>query len=133
MKKTKCICFDLDGTLCELKPKSEANNHTGDEKPTRLFYDFMTWTSFDPRESAIIILTGRKEKYRAITEKWLERAYIVHDRLIMQEKSMADKNHIFKEEKLKKLMQEYEIIAMYDDNPLVADVCVKLWIKHIYP
>ena len=48
------------------------------------------------------------------------------DMIIMQEKSQADKNHIFKEEKLRELQKEYDIIAVIDDNPYLVPVCKKL-------
>lgn len=46
----------------------------------------------------------------------------------MQTKSKADKNHIFKEEQLRKMQENHEIIAMVDDNPAMIEVCKKLWI-----
>ena len=46
----------------------------------------------------------------------------------MQEKSQADKNHIFKREKLIELKEKYDIIAMFDDNPDLIPVCKELWI-----
>ena len=72
-----------------------------------------------PLDIRVFILTGRKEKYRAITEKWLYNNDIMYDKLIMQTKSMADKNHIYKEEKLLELKKKYYIRMMYDDNPNV--------------
>ena len=67
----------------------------------------------------IFILTGRKEKYRDLTERWLYNNDIMYDKLVMQEKSMADKNHIYKEEKLLEIQKKYDIRMVYDDNPNV--------------
>ena len=66
----KAVIFDLDGTLCELKPESEKHNHTGYEKVISITKAF-----FHSHPYSRIILTGRKEKYRAMTEKWLEDNY----------------------------------------------------------
>lgn len=44
----------------------------------------------------------------------------------MQPGSVAKKNHIWKEEKLLQLMEEYEIMALVDDNPDMQDVCKRL-------
>jgi hypothetical protein len=44
----------------------------------------------------------------------------------MQEKSQADKNHVFKEGKLRELQKVYDIIAVFDDNPALVPVCKKL-------
>lgn len=44
----------------------------------------------------------------------------------MQEGSQAQKNHIFKKEALQKLQEEYDIIALIDDNPDLIPVCKEL-------
>ena len=79
-------------------------------------------------DTRIIVLTGRKEKYRKLTEKWLYDNDFMIDEIIMQSKSQADKNHIFKREKLIELKEQYEIIALFDDNPDLIPVCKELWI-----
>ncbi len=77
----------------------------------------------------IMILTWRKKKeYWDTTEKWLSDNWIDYDRLIMQEWSTAEKNHIYKEKELIKLQERYDIIAMFDDNEDLIPVCKKLWI-----
>lgn len=123
--KQKAIVLDLDGTLCDLNPESEKNNHTWDEKAIDFMYDIYlsAWASH-----RIIVLTGRKEKYRVITAKWLlDNDYHI-DELIMQKGSMAQKNHIFKEQELVKLQEIYDIRFMIDDNPEMQEVCKRLWI-----
>ena len=123
----KAVVFDLDWVLCHLKRESERNNHTGKERSTMFFFNLMvSW--FDPLWKEIIILTWRKEKYREITETWLKKVHIPYDKLIMQEWGQAKKNHIYKEEILKELKKEYEIVMLYDDNPDVWEVCERLWI-----
>ena len=76
----------------------------------------MLMSEWYPLDIRVFILTGRKEKYREITEKWLFENNILYDKLIMQEKSTADKNHIFKEEKLLVIKKRYDIRMVYDDN-----------------
>jgi hypothetical protein len=73
----------------------------------------------------LIILTWRKEKeYTDITQQWIEKnLWFMPDRLVMQEWSTAQPNHIFKREALIKLQEEYDIIALIDDNPNLIDVC----------
>lgn len=68
--KPKAIIFDLDGTLCHLKPDSERNNHTGDEKPIEsMIYLIRSILQLD--HIKVIVMTGRKDKYFDITVKWL--------------------------------------------------------------
>lgn len=117
--KPKAVIFDLDWTLCVLKPDEERNNHTGDEKPIQAMY----WAYMWYWGNHLILLTGRKEKYRAITEKWLHDNDYHFDEIILQSKSTADKNHIFKREELQKIQEDYDIIACIDDNPAMIEVC----------
>ena len=127
--KPKAIIFDLDGTLCSLSDSTNPYNHDGEEViiPEMRFI----LQSFHSPFLDKILLTGRKKKeYWYITEKWLEDNGMAFDfdRIIMQEKSQADKNHVFKEEKLRELQEAYDIIAVFDDNPALVPVCKKLWI-----
>ena len=126
--KPKAIVFDLDGTLCTLSDSTNPYNHDGEEViiPEMVY---ILWLLRSPADK--ILLTGRKKKeYWYITEKWLKDndMAFAFDMIIMQEKSQADKNHIFKEEKLRELQKEYDIIAVFDDNPDLVPVCKKLWI-----
>lgn len=124
--KPRAIIFDLDGTLCELSDSSNPYNHDWEEviiPEMHAIYESLMY-DYPP-----IILTGRKRKeYWEITEEWLENNAFPHIKLIMQEKSMADKNHIFKKEKLIELQEEYDIICMFDDNELMVPVCKELGI-----
>ena len=128
MKKDikKAIVFDLDGTLCFSYP-DRPEKYTGLEAPTGIFeLEVVIY----PDSYDIIILTWSKEKdYREITEKWLDKMLIPSDKIIMNKHSCPEKNHIFKLCELYKLQQEYDIVMMYDDNPLLWEVCEILWIN----
>ena len=124
--KPKAIVFDLDWTLCELKPESDRNNHTGNEEPIEsIIYLAKSIMKID--NIKVLILTGRKEKYLHETIHWLVKQDIPAE-IVMQTKSQADKNHVFKREQLKKMQEKYDILAVIDDNELVWDVCLELWI-----
>lgn len=122
----KAIVFDLDWTLC-FSYHNRPEKYIGLEAPTVIFEQEVVKY---PDSYHIIILTWRKEKeYWDITRRWLENMYFPHDRLIMNIHSCPEKNHIFKLCELYKLQQEYDIVMMYDDNPLVWEVCEILWIN----
>lgn len=126
--KPKCIVFDLDGTLCELWDSANPYNHDGEEVliygMNRIYSSMKFW--YDTR---LIIMTWRKRKeYWVTTVNWLEKNSIEFDKLIMQEWSQWEKNHIYKEKELIKLQERYDIVAMFDDNTDLIPVCKKLWI-----
>lgn len=126
--KPKAIIFDLDGTLCELWDSANPYNHDGEEYViSEMKYIFDKISYFE--KNNIMILTWRKRKeYWDTTEKWLSDNWIDYDRLIMQEWSQWEKNHIYKEKELIKLQERYDIVAMLDDNEAMIPVCKKLWI-----
>lgn len=123
--KQKAIVVDLDWTLCELKEFDERHSHKWDEKLIDSMYEELDKEWF-PLDVDIIILTWRKGKFREITKSWLIDNGVWFDTLIMQEGSTAKKNEVFKEEKLKELMEVYDIQMVYDDNHKVWEVCKRL-------
>jgi len=55
-----------------MKPDSERNNHTGDEKSIeQIVYLAQSLLQLD--HIKVIVMTGRKSKYLLITISWLER------------------------------------------------------------
>jgi hypothetical protein len=67
----------------------------------------------------VIILTGRSDEAREITEKWLGQNGASHyDLLIMRSASDNRKDTVIKEEVLRKIGIE-RIVAAWDDSPTV--------------
>lgn len=132
MKKPKAIIFDLDWTLCELWDSANPYNHDGEEleiESMTHIYKHLHYLGWDIR----VIMTWRKKKdFWEVTREWLMNNNFLYDRLIMQEGSTAEKNHIFKSKELRKLQKQYEIIAMFDDNPDLIPVCKELWIPLLH-
>lgn len=125
MEKQRAILVDLDWTLCQLKPHEDCHNHTWKELVIEDMREELEkeWYMLDVD---IIILTWRKERFREITEKWFIENQIWYDRIIMQQGSIWEKNHIYKEKVILELIEEYDILMMYDDNHIVWDICRNL-------
>lgn len=123
-KKVKAVVVDLDWTLCashESRPKRYNNEVVNKDLRTKLNELRLK------AKARIIILTGRKAiDHHTDTVIWLNENYILYDRLYMQEGWVAKQNHIYKEEILSKLKEEYDILMMYDDFPEVGKVCENL-------
>nr|CAK6596933.1 HAD-superfamily hydrolase [Klebsiella phage vB_Kpn_K2alpha62] len=129
----KCICiFDLDGTLSN-------GNHRLHLLPKKDLHLTESWTAFNMAAGGdapitdtirvmkamraagfiVIILTGRSDEAREITEKWLVQNGASHyDLLIMRAASDNRKDTVIKEEILRKIGIE-RIVAAWDDSPTV--------------
>jgi len=92
------------------------------------FYNLNESFSREDRYPRVIVLTWRKRRdHEKSTKDWLN-MNLLYDKLIMQEGWVAEKNHVYKEKELIKLQEEYEIVAMFDDNENLIPVCKRLWI-----
>jgi hypothetical protein len=78
--RPKTIFCDIDGTLIKHLPPSEVLSDTKAELLEGTLQKLLEW---DKKGYNIILVTGRKESLRAITEKQLQDCGIFYDRLIM--------------------------------------------------
>lgn len=77
----------------------------------------------------VIFVSGRSDKYRAITEKWLEdKVFPCAIDLRMRKEGDYRKDTIVKEEIFKELLEDYHIIAAFDDRNSVTSHLRKLGI-----
>lgn len=132
----KAVIFDIDGTLAdskhrlqyiEKKPKqwdkfySEAIN----DKYIPAVYN--KYKQYKKAGHKIIILTGRSEVSRTVTEEWLHKKEIQYDLLLLcPDKLTNTPQHKVKETIIETLIPYYKIIAAYDDNELMIPIYNKL-------
>ncbi|RUO69303.1 hypothetical protein CWI79_09130 [Pseudidiomarina salinarum] len=127
------MIFDLDGTLANVehrRPILEQDSKNWREffaamgediinKPILELY-IMVSSSSTHRS---IILTGRPEKYRKLTEQWLVWNGVSFDELIMRKRSDYRADHVIKEEALDELLSAgNEIAFVVDDRQSVVDM-----------
>jgi phosphoglycolate phosphatase-like HAD superfamily hydrolase len=96
------IICDLDGTLCDIGHRL----HLAKEKKWDEFHALLENDGIHedvahvimgmPLHMKIIALTGRTEKYRDLTNKWLDKNEIVFDELIMRPDDDFTADHILK-------------------------------------
>ncbi|MHA6784421.1 phosphatase domain-containing protein [Pseudonocardia saturnea] len=70
----------------------------------------------------VLYLTGRPERTRRLTERWLARHDLPTGPLIMREDHDTRPARWLKREVLRKLAQDREIASMIDDDPAVVAV-----------
>lgn len=133
MIKKPTILFDIDGTIADI---SHRRHHLDEEKPNwSAFNDEMGndtpnapvvelyKTLWDSGKYDIILVSGRGEEHRKITENWLVWNEIPFDRLLMRPLKDFRADHIIKEEILDKLRAEgKEILFTVDDRQQVVDM-----------
>lgn len=131
--KLKFALFDIDGTLADISHR----RHLLEKKPQdwKAFFDqiggdtpnqavvnlyHLVWNSDDFR---CVIVTGRPEQYRKITEQWLTWNEIPFDRLLMRPKNDQRPDHVVKQEFLAAMQSRgMHIEFVVDDRKSVVDM-----------
>jgi hypothetical protein len=133
--KIKAFIFDIDGVLSNPSHRIEhAKNKQWDEFHEKSFLDDPIAASIEickaidvKNESSIIFMTGRPEKFRKITEKWLkDKLFNGIERtlnLIMRPEGDFRKSSHYKLSEYLKLKENYEVIGVFEDN----DFVIKMW------
>jgi len=127
------ILFDLDGTIANIDHRrvhlekdapdwksfnDELHNDTPNEPIVELYK-----TLWETKRFEIIIVTGRMEDKRKITEEWLKSNNIPFERLVMRTNKDFRPDHEIKKEILTKLKAENrDILFTVDDRQQVVDM-----------
>ena len=127
-----CYIVDIDGTLANLdhrlhyiktnllKPDWDSFFDAVDEDlPIQTMIDISNCLSewYD-----IVLCSGRPEKCRERTVNWLKVNHVSYDRLYMREDEDHRQDHMIKEEFLKDIQKEYNVLAAIDDRKQVVDM-----------
>ena len=130
MKKT--IIFDLDGTIADISHRrvylegnsdwSKFNAEIGNDIPNAPIVELYL-SLWGMNKYNIIIVTGRSEEYRPITEHWLTWNEIPFMRLIMRKRKDNRSDCIIKQEILNLIISEgADILFSVDDRSQVVDM-----------
>lgn len=119
------ILCDLDGTLALFDREKENpydrdfSQDTVNKAVLNLLWGCNDW-------AFVFILSGRREKHRAVTERWLKKNDIDFEALYMRGDGDNRKDSIVKGEMyIKHVKEKYDVIAVFDDR---LQVC-RLWYK----
>lgn len=136
MTKLDCICFDLDGTLCDVrhrrqyvatKPRNWDAWNAGiiNDKPVPQVLE--VFNALKDR-FPIFFVSGRSDDYRDVTVQWLEKHGITeydYNGLLMRKYKDHRDDAIVKSEIADQIEKNYKIFAVFDDRKRVVD----MWIK----
>ena len=133
MKMKPTILFDIDGTIADIRHRrplltqevpdwKSFNKLMGQDTPNEpvvsLYRSLWKLHSFE-----IILVSGRNEKYRKITEQWLVWNEIPFGRLLMRMDDDNRADYLVKKEILDKLISEGKNIEFaVDDRQQVVDM-----------
>lgn len=129
----KSVIFDIDGTLANVDERrkilekdpqnwDEFFENMGEDPVNRPIADLYR-TLVTSKEYECIIFSGRSEKYRSITERWLTWNELPYSRLVLRKEGDTREDHIIKEEAFKLLIREgKEISFVVDDRRSVVDM-----------
>lgn len=127
------ILFDMDGTLADIRHRRKFldqakpnwrkfNDKMGEDAPNIPIVTLYK-TLWQSGNYEVIIVTGRNEQYRRITEQWLTWNDIPFGRMLMRADNDNRADHIIKQEILNGLLAEGKDIAFtVDDRQQVVDM-----------
>ncbi len=129
----KVVLFDMDGTLADIRHRRTFLDQSpadwkafkaamGDDTPNVPIVSLYT-SLWDTGSYELIIVIGRNERYRKLTEQWLSWNEIPFGRMLMRADDDFRADHIIKEEILDQLLGEGKtILFTVDDRQQVVDM-----------
>lgn len=143
------VVFDIDGTLADITYRLQK---AGDAPKRASKKEFQSWLNKLQNKKdllddtpikgmkklawalhnnyGIVYLTGRAEKYRDVTVRWLFDFGFPSGALFMREDEDMRETHVYKEEKMLDIIKTFkaEEIMVFDDDP--EDTCGIMYKKH---
>ena len=131
--KMKTILFDIDGTLAELngrekflhqdKPDWKSFNDNMDRDIPNTAVVELYKTLYESKKYEIILVSGRSERFRKLTETWLTWHEIPFDTLLMRSTEDQRPDEEVKQDILNQLKAAgKEILFTVDDRQAVVDM-----------
>ena len=134
--KYEVFCFDIDGTLSDSRHRShlvqsgknknwkEFFNRQVDDEPFRPL--FKIFNALVSHGALNIILTGRNEEHRQVTDYWLRYHGLIYNPkwLYMRPNGNTENDHEWKFNKVQELLKEnpdWEIQSIFEDRHRIID------------
>ena len=141
MKKRKAWIFDVDGTLAnvdsilhhvlkkdrkakEFKKYFDKFHIESIHVPANKDVIDLLWEVCNDYD--IIVVTARREEWRARTAYWLVKNNVPHTALFMRGNEDDRSDYEIKKDILKHISKFWKVVHAVDDNPKI----IKLWKKH---
>ena len=135
MNKKTTVIFDLDGTLALVDKRREIAKKPNGKINFDIFYDPQYIELDEPNSFVIelakmykrdgygiVIVSGRSDRTKEATERWLEKYGILYDRMIMRKRKNFTPDNELKERWLEKYLDRDDIRVVIDDRQRVVDM-----------
>ena len=129
------VIFDLDGTLALVDKRREIAKKPNGKIDFDIFYDPQYIELDEPNSSVIelakmykrngyeiVIVSGRSDRTKEATGRWLEKYGILYDRIIMRKRKNFTPDNELKERWLEKYLDRDNIRVVVDDRQRVVDM-----------
>ena len=126
----RTLVVDCDGTICNVEHRrgllpdwNAFFEAMDDDTPVEAVADIVATYKASPNIQ-IVLCTGRPEKYRERTAKWMDKHAIPFDLLFMRKDGDYRADYIIKREMLVEMQRrEFDILFVIDDRTSVVERC----------
>lgn len=138
-ERRPAVIFDCDGTLVDV---TSIRHHVLDTKKKNfdafhygsIFCPAHDWVVEDAIRhyedgNTVLVVTARERRWEELTVNWLADAGVPYHEIHMRPTGDFRRDTVIKKEILDLLLDDYDIVHAYDDNPAIID----LWIEHGIP
>lgn len=125
----KIVIVDMDGTLADVSHR--LHHLTGPKKNWKKFFGAMSddppseivmnWVKALAADYEVVIMTGRPEAYRSVTETWLSDHGVRYSSLLMRRDGDHRPDHVVKRELLDRTDKD-RVAFVIDDRPSVCEM-----------
>lgn len=120
----KAIICDIDGTLAHMQDRDPYDYDKVDTDVVDKTIKEILRTFYSTSEYAILIVSGREDTCKQITERWLGKNYVMYDELFMRKHGDYRPDEVIKKEIYDKhIKDKYDVEFVLDDRNKV----VKMW------
>jgi acid phosphatase class B len=129
------VIFDLDGTLALVDKRREIAKKPNGKIDFDIFYDPQYIELDEPNSFVIelakmykrdgyeiVIVSGRSDRTKEATDRWLEKYGVLYDRMIMRKRKNFTPDNELKERWLEKYLDPDNIHVVVDDRQRVVDM-----------